>query len=147
MQQVKKNHAIRTIFYVGEGARKFLRSFYTWTIKYIEYRNEKNEYQSLMNIFAHFKDIDNQCTQQTIHNKLVLLIIDQFHCYYHQCDHYIRRFIERVVMRFFRKWYTSVRRARLSFCSYTLHHRSLYTEMQCVRTVNMPCSSACSHKF
>ena len=54
-----------------------------------------------MNIFAHFKDIDSQCTQDTIHNKLFLLIINQFHCYYYQFDHYIQRLIEKVVMNFF----------------------------------------------
>ena len=63
-----------------------------------------------MNIFAHFKDIDSQCTQQTIHNKLFLLIIDQFHCYYHQCDHYSQRSIERVVMNFFKEvFYTRMK--------------------------------------
>ena len=86
----------------GEGVRKFVHSFYTWTITYIEYRNKKNEYQSWMNIFAHFKDIDSQCTQQTNHNKLFLLIINQFHFYYYQGDHYSRRSIERVVMHFFK---------------------------------------------
>ena len=56
-----------------------------------------------MNSFAHFKDIDSQCTQETIYNKLFLLIIDQFHCYYHQCDLYSQRSIDRVVMQFFKK--------------------------------------------
>ena len=56
-----------------------------------------------MNVFAHFKDIDNQSTQETIYNKLFLLIIDEFHFYYHQCDHYSQRSIERVVMNFFKK--------------------------------------------
>ena len=55
-----------------------------------------------MNIFAHFKDIDSQCTQETIHTKLFLLIINQFHCYYHRRDHYSQRTIERVVMNFFK---------------------------------------------
>ena len=41
-----------------------------------------------MNIFAHFKDIDSQCTQETIRNKLFLSIINQFHCYYYRVDHY-----------------------------------------------------------
>ena len=59
-----------------------------------------------MNIFAHFKDIDSQCTQDTNQNKLLLLIIDHFQCYYHQCDHYNQRSIERVVMNFFKKFYT-----------------------------------------
>ena len=56
-----------------------------------------------MIVFAHFKDIDNQSTQETIYNKLFLLIIDEFHFYYHQCDHYSQRSIERVVMNFFKK--------------------------------------------
>ena len=55
---------------------------------YATNRNEKNEYQSLMNSFAHFKGIDGQCTQETIHNKLVLLIIAQIHCYDYRRDHY-----------------------------------------------------------
>ena len=54
-----------------------------------------------MNIFAHVKDIESECTQDRIHNKLFLLIIDQLHCYYDQCDCYIARSIERVVMDFF----------------------------------------------
>ena len=94
-----------------------------------------------MNIFAHFNDIDSQCTQQTIHNKLFLLIINQFHWYYYQCDHYIAKSIERVVMHFFKKFKTRLWKARLCFRSYTLHHRSFYRKMQCVRTVNIPCSS------
>ena len=107
---MKKNHAIRSLFGgdEGEGARKFTVSFYTRTITYIEYRTEKNEYQSLMNIFEHFKDIDSQCTQDTNQNKLLLLIIDHFQCYYHQCDHYNQRSIERVVMNFFKKFYIRV---------------------------------------
>ena len=56
-----------------------------------------------MNIFAHFKDTDSQCTQVIIHNKLFLLIINQFQCYYHRCDHYSQRSIERVVMIIFKK--------------------------------------------
>ena len=76
-------------------------SFYTRAIKYIEYGNEKNEYQSLMNIFAQLKDIESECTQDRIRNKLCLFIIYQFHFYYHQCDHCIQRSIERVVMHFF----------------------------------------------
>ena len=109
---MKQNHAIRSIFCVGEGegesARKFVYSSYTRTIKYIEYRNEKNEHKSLMNIFAYFKDVNSQCTQETIYNKLFLLIIDQFHYYYH---HYRQRSNERVVMHFFQnvmhvyEWY------------------------------------------
>ena len=51
-----------------------------------------------MNSFAHFEDIESECTQDRIHNKLFLLIIDQFQCYYHQCDRYIQRSIERVAM-------------------------------------------------
>ena len=63
-----------------------------------------------MNIFAYFKDIHSQCTQETIHNKLFLLIINEFHCYYHQCDHYIARSIERVVMNFFKNiFYTRMK--------------------------------------
>ena len=63
-----------------------------------------------MNIFAHFKDIDSQCTQETIYNKLFLLIIDQFHCYYYQGDHHSQRSIERVVMNFFKKaFYTHMK--------------------------------------
>ena len=54
-----------------------------------------------MNIFAHFKGIESECTQDRIHNKLFLLIIDQFQCYCHQCGHYNQRSIERVVMHFF----------------------------------------------
>ena len=53
-----------------------------------------------MNIFAHFKDIESESTQDRIHNKLFLLVIDQFQCYYHQCDCYIQRSIERVAMDF-----------------------------------------------
>ena len=68
----------------------------------------KNEYKSLMNICAHFKDIDSECTQDRIRNKLCLFIIDQFHFYYHQCDHYITRSIERVVIHFFKRFYTHV---------------------------------------
>ena len=56
-----------------------------------------------MNIFAHVKDTESECTQETIHNKLFLLIMNQFQCYYHQCDHYSQRSIERVVMNFFKK--------------------------------------------
>ena len=33
------------------------------------------------------------------------------------------------------------------FRSYILHHRSLYPKMQCVRTVNMPCSSTVIKSF
>ena len=61
-----------------------------------------------MNIFAHFKDIAIRRTQETIHNKLFLLIINQFQCYYHQCDHYSQRSIERVVMNFFKKTFLHV---------------------------------------
>ena len=57
-----------------------------------------------MNIFAHFKEIESQCTQETIRNKLFLFSIDQFHFYYHQCDHYIVRSIERVVIHFFKRF-------------------------------------------
>ena len=71
------------------------------------------------------KDTAIRLTQKIIQNKLFLLIINEFHYYYHRCDHYIVRPIERVVMHFFKKCYTPVRRARLSFCSYTLNHRSL----------------------
>ena len=53
-----------------------------------------------MNIFAHFTDIEGGCTQDIIHNKLFLLNIDEFHCYYHRYDRYIQRSIERVVMGF-----------------------------------------------
>ena len=61
-----------------------------------------------MNIFAHAKDIESECTQDRIHNKLFLLIINQFHCYYHQCDYYVVRSIERVVMDFFEKSFLHV---------------------------------------
>ena len=63
-----------------------------------------------MNIFAHFKDIAIRRTQETIHNKLFLLINNQFQCYYHQCDHYSQRSIERVVMDFFKNlFYTCMK--------------------------------------
>ena len=63
-----------------------------------------------MNIFAHVKDIESECRQDRIHNKLFLLIIDQFQCYHHQCDHYSQRLIERVVMNFFKKlFYTCMK--------------------------------------
>ena len=141
---MKQNHAIRSIFGEdeGEGGRKLAVSFYTWTITYIEYGNEKNEYQSLMNIFAHFKDIDSQCTQETIHNKLFLLIINQFHFYYYQCDHYSQRSIERVVMNFFKKPFFKCMKGTTFFLF--LHIASsffIYRDAMCKDTVNRPCSS------
>ena len=53
-----------------------------------------------MNICAYFKGIESGCTQDRIHNKLFLLIIDQFQRYYHQCGRYSQRSTERVVMNF-----------------------------------------------
>ena len=68
-----------------------------------------------MNSFAHFKDIESECTQETIHNKLFLLIMNQFQCYYHQCDHYSQRSIERVVMNFFKKLFYTCMKATTFF--------------------------------
>ena len=63
-----------------------------------------------MNSFAHVKDIESECTEDRIHNKLFLLIMNQFQCYYHQRDHYSQRSIERVVMNFFKKlFYTCMK--------------------------------------
>ena len=114
---MKQNHAIRSISGgdEGEGARKFVHSFYTSTITCIEYGNEKDEHKLLMNTFAHFKDIDSQCTQDTIHNKLLLLIINQFQYYYHHCDHYSQRSIERVVTNFFKKLFYKRMKGTTSF--------------------------------
>ena len=85
---------------------------------------------------------ESECTPETIHNKLCLFIIDQFHFYYHQYDHYIARSIERVIMHFFKNFihayeghdFLSV----LTHCIIVLY---IITKMQCVRAVNMPCSS------
>ena len=102
---------LSVLYFVWVWARVGANSLFRFILeqsKYIEYRHEKNEYQSLMNIFVHFKDLDKQCTQQTILNTLFLLIMNQFQCYYHQCDHYLVRPIERVVMHFFKKCYTPV---------------------------------------
>ena len=112
------------VYLAGMRVKVRGNSFYIWTITYIESGNEKNEHKSLMNMFAHFKDIDSQCTQDTIHDKLFLLIINQFHCYYYQGDHYIVRSIERVVMNFFKKLFYTRMKGTTSFLF--LHIASLF---------------------
>ena len=68
-----------------------------------------------MKIFAHVKNIAIRRTEETIHNKSFLLIMNQFQCYYHQCDHYSQRWIERVVMNFFKKLFYTCMKATTFF--------------------------------
>ena len=123
---MKQSHAIRSIFGGDEGARKFVL-YLNNHMHRIWIREKRTQI-----INEHFKDIDSQCTQNIVHNKLFLLIINQFYCYYHPCDHYSQRSIERVAMNFFKKLF--YKRMKGTACLLSLHIASsffIYRDAMC----------------